>query len=75
VKKILTNVKPKQNYTNFCLIDDLFIGIKYINNRRPSVTDCEIALTPIVSVLYFWRESISSNSFYEKFMILLFLMM
>lgn len=37
----------------FCLIDDLFIGIKHIEDKRRSVSDSEIAITAIVSSLYF----------------------
>jgi hypothetical protein len=37
----------------FCLIDDLFIGIRHIEDKRRSVSDSEIAITAIVSSLYF----------------------
>ncbi len=37
----------------FCLIDDLFIGIKHKEDVRRSVSDSEIALTAVVSALYF----------------------
>ncbi len=37
----------------FCLIDDLFIGIKHQEDSRRNVSDSEIAITAIVSALYF----------------------
>ncbi len=37
----------------FCLIDDLFIGIKHKEDIKRSVSDSEIALTAIVSAIYF----------------------
>ena len=37
----------------FCLIDDLFIGIKHQEDSRRKVSDSEIAITAIVSALYF----------------------
>ena len=37
----------------FCLIDDLFIGINHQEDSRRSVSDSEIAVTAIVSALYF----------------------
>ena len=37
----------------FCLIDDLFIGINHPEDIRRSVSDSEIAVTAIVSAIYF----------------------
>ena len=37
----------------FCLIDDLLIGLKHQEDKRPSVSDSEMAITAIVSSLYF----------------------
>ena len=37
----------------FCLIDDLFIGINHQEDIRRSVSDSEIAVTAIVSAIYF----------------------
>jgi len=37
----------------FCLIDDLFIGIKHQEDSRRKVCDSEIAITAVVSALYF----------------------
>lgn len=37
----------------FCLIDDLFIGIEHQEDSRQKVSDSEIAITAIVSALYF----------------------
>ena len=37
----------------FCLLDDLFIGIKHTEDVRRSVSDSEIAVTALVSGLYF----------------------
>jgi len=37
----------------FCLIDDLFIGINHQEDKRRNVSDSEIAITAIVSAIYF----------------------
>ncbi|MBA3723222.1 MAG: IS982 family transposase [Parachlamydiaceae bacterium] len=37
----------------FCLIDDLFIGINHKDDSRRNVSDSEIAVTAIVSAIYF----------------------
>ena len=37
----------------FCLLDDLFIGIQHKEDVRRSVSDSKIAVTAIVSALYF----------------------
>lgn len=44
---------PDKIISIFCLIDDLFIGIGHQEDKRRSVSDSEIALTAIVSAVYF----------------------
>ena len=46
-------LNPDKITAIFCLIDDLFIGIKHTEDVRRSVSDSEIALTAVVSALYF----------------------
>ena len=46
-------LSPDKITSIFCLIDDLFIGIKHEEDKIRSVSDSEIALTAIVSALYF----------------------
>lgn len=46
-------LNPDKIISIFCLIDDLFIGIEHFDDRRRSVSDSEIAVTAIVSALYF----------------------
>lgn len=46
-------LNPDKIISIFCLIDDLFIGIKHEEDQRRSVSDSEIAVTAIVSALYF----------------------
>jgi hypothetical protein len=46
-------LNPDKIISIFCLIDDLFIGIKHQEDVRRSVSDSEIAVTAIVSALYF----------------------
>jgi hypothetical protein len=46
-------LNPDKITAIFCLIDDLFIGIKHTEDIRRSVSDSEIALTAVVSALYF----------------------
>jgi len=46
-------LNPDKIISIFCLIDDLFIGIKHKEDNRRSVSDSEIAVTAIVSALYF----------------------
>jgi len=44
---------PDKIISIFCLIDDLFIGIKHPEDVRRKVSDSEIAVTAVVSALYF----------------------
>lgn len=46
-------LNPDKITAIFCLIDDLFIGIKHTEDVRRSISDSEIALTAVVSALYF----------------------
>lgn len=46
-------LNPDKIISIFCLIDDLFIGIKHHDDKRRNVSDSEIAVTAIVSALYF----------------------
>ncbi|HVA98212.1 MAG TPA: hypothetical protein VNG53_04900 [Bacteroidia bacterium] len=46
-------LNPGKIIAIFCLIDDLFIGINHPEDIRRSVSDSEIAVTAIVSALYF----------------------
>lgn len=52
-KKTKPMLNPDKIISIFCLIDDLFIGIKHLEDRRRNVSDSEIAVTAIVSALYF----------------------
>ncbi len=46
-------LSPDKIISIFCLVDDLFIGIKHEEDKRRSVSDSEIAVTAIVSAIYF----------------------
>lgn len=46
-------LNPDKITAIFCIIDDLFIGIKHKEDIRRSVSDSEIAVTAVVSALYF----------------------
>lgn len=46
-------LNPNKITAIFCLIDDLFKGINHIEDKRRKVNDSEIALTAIVSAIYF----------------------
>jgi len=46
-------LNPSKITAIFCLIDDLFKGIEHQEDKRRSVSDSEIALTAIVSAIYF----------------------
>lgn len=46
-------LNPNKITAIFCIIDDLFIGIKHKEDIRRSVSDSEIAVTAVVSALYF----------------------
>lgn len=46
-------LNPNKIISIFCLIDDLFISIEHQEDKRRNVSDSEIAVTAIVSALYF----------------------
>lgn len=46
-------LNPDKIISIFCLIDDLFIGIKHQEDTRRTISDSEIAVTAIVSAIYF----------------------
>ena len=48
-----TDPKPRKNYCNFLFNGYLFIGIKYTEDIRRSMSDSEITVTAVISVLYF----------------------
>lgn len=46
-------LNPDKIISIFCLIDDLFVGTDHQYDKRRNVSDSEIAVTAIVSALYF----------------------
>lgn len=50
----------------FCLIDDLLIGIKHKEDSRRNVSDSEIALTAIVSAIYFGGNQFHAINFMKS---------
>jgi hypothetical protein len=50
----------------FYLIDDLFIGIKHQEDKRRSVSDSEIAVTAIVSAIYFGGNQYNAIHFMKS---------
>ena len=51
----------------FCLIDDLFIGIEHKEDSRRSVSDSEIAVTAIVSAIYFGGNQYHAIHFMKSY--------
>lgn len=51
----------------FCLIDDLFIGIEHKEDSRRSVSDSEIAVTAIVSAIYFGGNQFHAINFMKSY--------
>lgn len=53
----------RQNYINFCLIDDILEGINHVEDVRRQVSDSEIILTAIVSSTSFYGNDCSAIKF------------